>query len=274
MSSAVFPQLPGLSIETSRRPSFKTKVQESVSGQETRAAFMAYPKWTLRFDFDVLRDGVSFDELRTVEAFFLQHRGMWDSFLVSVPEDCVAIKQQFGIGDGLTPSFQLVRARAGGSFAFVEPTMNIERVDSIKVGGTLVLPSGYSIGSTGRVTFTAAPANGAVLTWSGRFYYRSQADFYQLQAYGQSYLDGVGDVVLIYPKTDNFSDPLPVFAFPKTEGLRLWVVPFCLKTRQLLLPPDAPFAMAFQPRNPATGFSSSVGFAVQAIPAETVQAAS
>lgn len=102
----------------------------------------------------------------------------------------------------------------------------------------------------------------------------SQSDFYQLQAYGQSYLDGVGDVVLIYPKTDNFSDPLPVFAFPKTEGLRLWVVPFCLKTRQLLLPPDAPFAMAFQPRNPATGFSSSVGFAVPAIPAETVQAAS
>ena len=29
----------------------------------------------------------------------------------------------------------------------------------------------------------------------------SQGDFYQLQAYGQSYLNGKGDVVLIYPKT-------------------------------------------------------------------------
>jgi len=28
----------------------------------------------------------------------------------------------------------------------------------------------------------------------------AQGDFYQLQAYGQSYLNGTGDVVLIYPK--------------------------------------------------------------------------
>lgn len=105
-------------------------------------------------------------------------------------------------------------------------------------------------------------------------YELSQADFYQLQAYGQSYLDGVGDVVLIYPKTDNFSEPLPVFAFPKTEGLRLWVVPFCLKTRQLLLPPDAPFSTAFQAASPTTGIFSSVAFAAHVIPAETAQTAS
>ena len=46
----------------------------------------------------------------------------------------------------------------------------------------------------------------------------SQADFYQLQAYGLSYLDGDGDVVLIYPKTASFNAPLPVFEFPKTES--------------------------------------------------------
>lgn len=182
MSNAVFPQLPGLSIETSRRPSFKTKVQESVSGNESRAAFMAYPKWALSFDFDVLRDGVSFDELRTIEAFFLQHKGMWDSFLVSVPGDNTATAQQFGVGDGVTTSFQLVRTRAGGGFAFAEPCMNIERVDSITAAGATVQPSGYSLGGTGRVTFNAAPANGAVLAWSGRFYFRcrftkDEADF-------------------------------------------------------------------------------------------------
>ena len=67
----------------------------------------------------------------------------------------------------------------------------------------------------------------------------SQSDFYQLQAYGLSYLDGVGDVVLIYPKTDAFADPFPVFDFPKTSGMRLWVLPFCLKDRRLKLP-DSP----------------------------------
>lgn len=73
----------------------------------------------------------------------------------------------------------------------------------------------------------------------------SQGDFYQLQAYGQSYLDGQGDVVLIYPKTAAFDQPLPVFEFPKSEGLRLWVLPFCLTSRRLAVPRDAAFAEAF-----------------------------
>lgn len=73
----------------------------------------------------------------------------------------------------------------------------------------------------------------------------SQSDFYQLHAYGQSYLDGTGDVVLIYPKTDSFDCPLPVFNFPKCPDLRLWVLPFCLKRRELLIPPEAMFASSW-----------------------------
>ena len=68
-------------------------------------------------------------------------------------------------------------------------------------------------------------------------YQLSQADFYQLYAYGHHYLDGTGDIVLIYPKTDAFSKPLDVFDFPKATGLRLWVLPFCLREKRLLLPP-------------------------------------
>ncbi|MCX7098946.1 MAG: McrC family protein [Methylococcales bacterium] len=67
-------------------------------------------------------------------------------------------------------------------------------------------------------------------------YQLSQADFYQLFAYGHHYLDGEGDVVLIYPKTDAFLKPLPVFVFPKADGMRLWVLPFCLKEQMLILP--------------------------------------
>lgn len=63
-----------------------------------------------------------------------------------------------------------------------------------------------------------------------------QGDFYQLHAYGQNYLDGQGDVVLIYPKTDALNKALPVFEFPKSSELRLWVLPFCLKQKKLLLP--------------------------------------
>lgn len=53
----------------------------------------------------------------------------------------------------------------------------------------------------------------------------SQTDFYQMFAYGQKYLDGQGDMALIYPKTDQFSQPMP-YSFDFNDGLKLWVLPF------------------------------------------------
>lgn len=73
----------------------------------------------------------------------------------------------------------------------------------------------------------------------------AQGDFYQLHAYGQSYLSGNGDAVLIYPKTESFRSPLPVFEFSSADSFRLWVLPFCLKTRQLSVPPGDQFASMF-----------------------------
>lgn len=77
-----------------------------------------------------------------------------------------------------------------------------------------------------------------------------QGDFYQLHAYGQNYLDGLGDVVLIYPKTEAFHEALAVFEFPKSSGLRLWVLPFCLRDKRLLLPPCGSLDAYFAPMSP------------------------
>jgi 5-methylcytosine-specific restriction enzyme subunit McrC len=60
----------------------------------------------------------------------------------------------------------------------------------------------------------------------------SQADFYQLFAYGQCYLNGNGQLYLIYPSSKSFSRPLDVFKF--SETLWLWVVPFSLTADCLL----------------------------------------
>lgn len=77
----------------------------------------------------------------------------------------------------------------------------------------------------------------------------SQSDFYQMHSYGLSYLDGEGDVVMIYPRTAAFDRPLPVFEFPKSEGLRLWVLPFCLKSRKLMVPDQVRFSQHFHAAN-------------------------
>lgn len=60
----------------------------------------------------------------------------------------------------------------------------------------------------------------------------SQQDFYQMYAYGQKYQAGTGDMMLIYPRHSRFSAPLSRFDFD--EHLRLWVVPFCIETDQLI----------------------------------------
>ena len=53
----------------------------------------------------------------------------------------------------------------------------------------------------------------------------SQADFYQMFAYGHKYLGGKGKLVLIYPEYDGFNKPIE-HSFDFNEGLKLWVVPF------------------------------------------------
>jgi 5-methylcytosine-specific restriction enzyme subunit McrC len=62
----------------------------------------------------------------------------------------------------------------------------------------------------------------------------SQADFYQLHAYGQKYLDGTGTMYLFYPKTSRFTAPLCPFHF--NEKLKLLVVPFDLSSEKPVSP--------------------------------------
>ncbi len=53
-----------------------------------------------------------------------------------------------------------------------------------------------------------------------------------------SMLDGAGVLALVYPRTAAFDQPLPVFEFPKSTGLKLWVLPFCLRSQTLRLADD------------------------------------
>ena len=64
----------------------------------------------------------------------------------------------------------------------------------------------------------------------------SQRDFYQLFAYGHRYLPPGSHLFRVYPKTERFQAPLPVFDL---EGYWLHVVPFCLERDVLVLPDGA-----------------------------------
>ncbi|MDR0453597.1 MAG: AAA family ATPase [Deferribacteraceae bacterium] len=58
------------------------------------------------------------------------------------------------------------------------------------------------------------------------------ADMRQMFAYGHKYLQGRGDMMLIYPVTKDFTKPLNCYSF--SNDLHLWVVPFDLSTDSLI----------------------------------------
>lgn len=169
MSNEVFPTLGGLGWSVYKTPEFKTAVKESASGVEFRGSFAAYPSWTFNMVYNVLRDDVANNELKTIVGFFCQRRGRFDSFLFTDPDDYSVTDQTFGTGNSSTTQFQLLRAFGG----FSEPVQNVNVLTNIKKNGvTQSSPADYTISSTGLVTFTSPPTTGHALTWTGTYYFR------------------------------------------------------------------------------------------------------
>lgn len=81
----------------------------------------------------------------------------------------------FGIGDGVTKTFQLWRstsALGAGTVTFCEMIQNVTLLAGIYQGGVLVASGNYTLSNfPSQVTFTTAPPSGAVLSWSGNYSY-------------------------------------------------------------------------------------------------------
>lgn len=173
MSDAVFPTLPGLAWNVGRYPIFKTSIQEAISGRELRSAYQAYPMWSFSLSYEYLAGDAVRNELKTLLAFFLARRGSFDSFLFADPNFSSVTDYQFGMGDGSTTQFQLLREISGGSHAFVEPVQNVNAITNVKKATVAQTnPTNYTINSTGLITFATAPAVAASLTWTGTYYDR------------------------------------------------------------------------------------------------------
>lgn len=201
MSNEIFPELPGLKWDSTKKPLWSTKIHETTNGKETRAAYWSYPKWFFNLSYEFLDDSDLVRDLQTLGGFFLARKGRFDSFLFRDSSDYIVAGQVIGTGDGSRGDFQLVR-----SFGeFDEPIKNIVGVleepivvvggvpevallpgsPTIKVDG--VIASNYAISTTGLVTITPAPAEDAVISADFSFYFRArfvqdEAEFAQFMA--------------------------------------------------------------------------------------------
>lgn len=173
MSNAVYPTLPGLKLfETTKTAQWSTQVQRATSGMEARLAYYTVPIWKWVLTYSMLRTYGAFTEFQTLANFFNARQGSYDSFLFDDPTDDTVpatSPQTIGTGDGVTLAFQIGRSLvAGGLF---EPIYNLNGTPAIYLNGVLQA-SGYTVSSSGLVTFSVAPTGGVTVAWSGGYYWR------------------------------------------------------------------------------------------------------
>lgn len=168
----VMPTLPiSMASGIKKTPVFNTTRQKSAAGITSAIALQPYPTWQYEVSLDHVQGNES--KASSIAAQFLgafmATQGGANLFLFADPQSNSVTNAQFGTGDGVTTSFQLSRNIAGS----VDIIQNLNGSPSIYVNG--VHNISCSISSTGVVSFPtsppAAPASGAVLTWSGYFYY-------------------------------------------------------------------------------------------------------
>lgn len=201
MSNEIFPELPGLKWDGTKKPKWSTKVHETTNGKETRAAYWSYPKWFFTLAYEFLDDSDLVRDLQTIGGFFLARKGSFDSFLYRDESDCQVEGQLLGVGDGSRTAFQLIR-----SFGeFDEPIKNVKGViyTSLNVIGGVsllpvpdgaprvyidgVIPRDYSISTAGLLTFATPPPIGSVVSADFSFYFRcrflqDEAEFAEFMA--------------------------------------------------------------------------------------------
>ena len=157
MTIGTFPALSVVGWPRKRTPIWSTLKQPSISGQETRQELWTYPTWRYELTFDVLRYDASAAEWQAVLGLFNQMRGSARVFAYTDPADSVVTQASFGVGDGSTTAFQLVRSLGG----FAEPVFAPIAVNVLKSDWQGLVPISAN-GRTNLLTYSLPQAG----SWS------------------------------------------------------------------------------------------------------------
>ena len=198
MTAPVFPYLPSLAFPVKRSGgNFDTTTQVAMSGKKTTfanrtQASRKYEIVVTGLDSSGAWATLVANSLQAVEGLFNQCLGSALIFNYWDVDDCQVVAQEFGVGDGVSTKFQLARAAGGWADLIFAPlnsagpivvpnpngpgTINAPYpLPLIYIAGVLQT-SGYTVSSSGLVTFTPAPSGGAALTWTGNFYWPCNFD--------------------------------------------------------------------------------------------------
>lgn len=168
----VLPFVPGLSPIVTKAPLWSTEVIRTASGRERRTSYWPYPLWQFELSYETVRHKPTNDELAVLWEFFNVQKGQFAPWLFVDPSDCQILSTApslFAIGDGHTQTFQLARTMR----SFLEPVYDFFQ-PTVLINGTP--NSGYITSPNGVISFGAPPANGALLSWYGYYYFGCRFD--------------------------------------------------------------------------------------------------
>jgi hypothetical protein len=193
MTTPVFPYLPAQGFPVKRSGgNFDTTTQVAMSGKKTTFAnrTQATRKYEIvveGLDSSGYWTGLVANSLQAVEGLFNQCLGSALIFNYWDVDDCQVVAQEFGVGDGVSTKFQLARAAGGWADLIFAPlnqagpvvvpnpngpgTINAPYPSPLIYVAGVLQTSGYTVSSSGLVTFTPAPTSGAALTWTGCYYW-------------------------------------------------------------------------------------------------------
>jgi uncharacterized protein (TIGR02217 family) len=147
-------------------PERATDVVTLASGREERNSRWAHSRRRWNAGYGVK----SRADMQAVLAFFEERRGRFHSFLWHDGLDHAAEGETIGTGDGTRTAFQLTKTYGANFDPYVRPiTKPVVATVRIWVAGVEATTGWTVSGTTGVVTFDAAPAVGAAVTASFEF---------------------------------------------------------------------------------------------------------
>jgi uncharacterized protein (TIGR02217 family) len=166
-----------------KSPQYNTVVQRPAAGRGVSStSLMPYPCWTFEWSLDSIQgnEALASSVLTSFLGTFMVCNGQGGFFLFTDPQDntvSLANSAMLNVtanaaspmglkGDGVSTQFQLARTIGGIGYDIIQ---NVNGIPNIHINGTPT--AAYTMSITGVVTFTSAPANNAVLTWQGSFYF-------------------------------------------------------------------------------------------------------
>lgn len=145
-------------------PQFKTLIVGLQNGDEYRNA-----EWAeVRHSYSAPFNNIDRDAYREIKRMFLVCRGMLHAFRFRDQLDYQAESEDFGTGDASEAEFQLRKISDVDGVEYARNVYAIRGTPAITINGTPT--TAFNINPrTGMVQFDVAPANGAVLRWTGEF---------------------------------------------------------------------------------------------------------